>query len=198
MLACIRNMTNAQRLKILTDSGKTVFSSKNLRSLWNISPNNAKIVSKRMVEKGLIMRIAKGYYALNKDFNINELASLIISPSYVSFNTALFYWGVSFQTSNIISSVSPLNYQKKIEGRIFRYYAMKKSLFFNLEGINYKNNLAIARPERAVLDSFYFGLLPNIDNFDKLNQSYLKKLSFFYPKTVQKKCYRLLSKSTPI
>ncbi len=187
-------MTNAQRLKILNNSGKTVFSSKNLRSLWDISPQTAKVVIKRMVKQELLIKLAKGYYALNKDFNIYELANLVIAPSYVSFSSALFYHGVSFQVSDTISSVALFNYQKKIKGYNLKYYSMKKSLFFNLEGIRYRKNLAIASPERAILDSFYFGLLPNIDNWEKVNPTYLKQLLPNYPKTVRKKAEKLLTK----
>ncbi len=121
-------MTNAQRLKILIDTGKTVFSSKNLQSLWGINSQTAKIATKRMTERGLIIKLAKGYYVLSKDFNVCELANLVISPSYVSFNSALFYHGVSFQVSNTISSVSRLTYQKKIAGYTLNYYSMKESL----------------------------------------------------------------------
>lgn len=184
-------MDNAQRLKILTDSGKTVFTSKNLRSFWNLKNQTTKIIAKRMADKELIFRIVRGYYSLNKDFNEYELANLVISPSYISLHTSLFYHKISFQVSTVVTSVALLNYQKKVKSKTFKYYAMKKSLFFNLEGINYKNNLAIARPERAILDSFYFGLLPNIDNPEGINPTYLRKISSFYPKEVIKKVEKL-------
>jgi predicted transcriptional regulator of viral defense system len=184
----------SQRLKILTDSKRTVFTTKDLESLWKVNPKNAVIVAKRMVKKGLILKLAKGYYALNKEYNIYELANLIVSPSYVSFNSALFYWNVCFQISDTINSVALFNYEKKIEDRIYKYFAMKKKLFFNLEGISQKDNISIASAERAILDSFYFGLLMNIDNPGKINLSFLKKISLFYPKSVQKKVKDFIEK----
>ncbi len=187
-------MTNAQRLKILNNSGKTVFTSKDLRSLWEINPQTAKVIIGRMVKQDLLIKLSKGYYALDENFSIYELANLVVSPSYVSFDSALAYHGVCFQASNTINSVALLNYQKKIKGYKLKYYSMKKSLFFNLEGIKYKKNVAMASPERAILDSFYFGLLPNIDNWEKVNLSYLKQLSLNYPKTIKKKIKNLLTK----
>jgi predicted transcriptional regulator of viral defense system len=187
-------MDNAQRLKILTNLGKTVFSLKNLQNLWGSNIYTTKVIAKRMVDKKLITRIDRGYYALSEEFNIYELANIIISPSYVSLNSSLFYHGISFQVSNIITSVSLLSYQRKIRKMIFKYYSMKDLLFFNLEGISYKDNLAITRPERAILDCLYFNLLPNIDNSDKLNISYFKKISLFYPKTTQEKLRKFLEK----
>lgn len=187
-------MDNAQRLKILSNLGKTVFSLKNLQNLWGSNIHTTKVIAKRMVDKKLITRIDRGYYALDEEFNIYELANLIVSPSYVSLNSSLFYHGISFQVSNIITSVSLLSYQRKMRKMTFKYYTMKDSLLFNLEGISYKDNLAIARPERAILDCLYFNLLPNIDNSDKLNISYLKKFSLFYSNTVQIKLKRSLKR----
>jgi len=69
---------------------------------------------------------------------------------------------------------------------------MKKSLFFMAEGVVARDGVSIALPERAVLDSFYFGFLPDIDNPEKLNKEYLVKLSRLYPKTVQNKIKGLL------
>lgn len=184
----------SQRLKILILSKRTVFTTKDLKNLWQITPKNTVITAKRMVKKDLILKLAKGYYGLNKEYNIYELANLIVSPSYVSFNSALFYWNICFQVSDTINSVALFNYEKKIEDRIYKFYAMKKELFFNLEGISQKENISIALPERAILDSFYFGFLINIDNPEKINLNFLKKTSLFYPKSVQKKAKDFIKK----
>ena len=154
----IKNLS--QRLKILIESKKTVFRAKDLKNLWQENPRNTIIASKRMVAKNLILKLAKGYYAINEEYNIYELANLIISPSYISFNSALFFWGVCFQVSGTMQSVSLLNYQKEVGDRIYKYQAMKKALFFNLEGIDLKNDISVASPERALLDLFYLEFPP--------------------------------------
>ena len=188
-------MNNAQRLKILFSTGRTVFSLKNLQGLWESNPNTTKITAKRMADKKLIVRIERGYFALDEEFDIYELANLIISPSYVSLNSSLFYHEVSFQASQTVTSASLLNYERKAAGRTYKYYAMKDSLFFNLEGIRYRDNLAIAMPERAILDCLYFNLLPNVDNSDKVNPGFLKRISSFYPRTVQRKIKKYMETS---
>ncbi len=184
-------MNSATRLKILIDSGKTVFRPIELQMLWQEAPPHTKTNALRMAEKGLIVQLAKGYYALNKDYNVYELANRIVSPSYVSFDSALFYFHVNFQFKKNISSAATLNYQKTIKNNLFEYFIMKESLFFNLEGIYLRDHISMACPERAVLDCFYFGFLPNIDDKEKLNIPYLRKLAAYYPKTVQKKALRL-------
>lgn len=180
-------MDNSKRLKLLIDSTKTIFKPVDLRLIWQEGELNAKIYTVRMVKKGLILKLAKGYYALNDHYNIYELANSVVSPSYVSFDSALFFYNLNFQLKTDVDSVSTLNYQKKINGHIYKYFSMRKELFYNIEGIIIRDNVSIASGERAVLDSLYFGLLPNIDNPDKLNKEYLRKLSSFYPKTVRKK-----------
>lgn len=185
-------MNNAERLKILSESGKTVFTLKNLQSLWGSKLETTKILAKRMVDNNLLTRIARGYFSLSDDFNVYELANLIISPSYVSLHSALFYHGVSFQLSSVVTSVSLFNYSREAGAKTFRYYAMKEGLFYQLEGIHYRDNLSMATPERAVADCFYYGILPNIDNSDKVNSFSLKKISSFYPKSVQRKIIKFL------
>lgn len=177
----------SERLKILLESKKTVFRAKDLASLWQENPRNTIVAGRRMVAKNLILKLAKGYYALNREYSIYELANLIVSPSYVSFNSALFFHAVCFQMSNITQSVSLLGYQKEIGDRLYKYQTMKKDLFFNLEGIDSKNNISVASSERALLDSFYFGAVANIDDWEKINKTYLNRLAKNYPLSVQKK-----------
>jgi len=185
-------MNSSERLKILIDSGKTVFKLSELQILWRENQLNTKISALRMLKKSLIIRITKGYYALNYNYNIYELANLIIKPSYVSFNSALSYKGLNFQPRKEIDSVSLINYKKIINNVQYKYFSMKKELFFNLEGVIIRDNVSVACPERAMLDCFYFGFLPDISNKEKLNITYLKKLSEIYPYTVQKKIKRFL------
>lgn len=185
-------MNNSERLKLLIDYDKTVFRPVDLRIIWQENELNAKIYASRMVKKKLIIKLSKGYYALNENYNIYELANAIVSPSYVSFDSALFFHNVNFQLKTDIGSAATLNYEKKIGKYVYQYCSMKEELFYNLEGIIIRDNVSIASAERALLDSLYFGFLPNVDNEDKLNKDYLRKLSRFYPKTVQKKIENFL------
>lgn len=177
----------SQRLKLLIDSKKTAFRTKDLVSLWQEDTRTTIIAAKRMVTRELIVKLAKGYYAVSGEYSVYELANLIISPSYVSFNSALLFWGVCFQVSDTIRSVASIKYTKEIDNKVYAYRAMKHELFFNLEGVYSKNNISIARSERALLDSFYFGVSPNVDDWEKINKTYLHNLAQNYPLSVQKK-----------
>lgn len=188
-------MTDAERLKNLLVTGKSVFSIKDLERLWNIGAATTKIAAKRMVDRKLLSRLERGYYALSNDFDAFELANLIISPSYVSLHSALFHHGISFQESRLVTSVARMSYERRAAGLTLRYFAMKPSLFFNLEGILYKKNIALASPERALLDCFYFRLLPNLDNPEKINPVLLRRIADYYPLTVRAKARSILRTS---
>jgi predicted transcriptional regulator of viral defense system len=185
-------MNSSNRLKILIDSGKTVFTPQDLRTLWEEGELNAKTNAVRMVTKGLILRISKGYYALNEQYNIYELANRMVTPSYVSFQSALTYAGVGFQVRNQIDCAARVNGRKKRGAILYVYYVLKDDLFFNLDGIRIKEGISIASPERAILDSLYLGFLPDIDDASKINVTALKRLSALYPKTVQKKAEKFI------
>ncbi len=96
------------------DSGRTVFTPLDLRMLWGAHALNAKMAAVRMTEKGLLLRLAEGYYALNERYNRYELANRLLSPSYVSFHAALFFADVNFQARGEIGSVARRVSRRKI------------------------------------------------------------------------------------
>ena len=119
------------RLKILNDTKKTVFRTKDLQEIWKDNERTTVLSAKRMVQKELIFKLSKGYYALSEEYNHYELANTLIIPSYVSFNSALFMHGVCFQISDNIQSVSSIYRKKQVDGKEFFYHSMKDSLFFS-------------------------------------------------------------------
>ena len=84
------------------------------------------------------------------------------------------------------------DHRRTIAVFLYTYAAMKQELFFNTGGIVTREGVAMALPERAVLDSFYFGFLPDIDDPSKLNKTRLLEWAVFYPRTVQNKAQALL------
>ncbi|MDA3840699.1 MAG: hypothetical protein PF572_06475 [Patescibacteria group bacterium] len=182
------------RLKALNNTRRTVFRTKDLQKIWGDNERTTVFTAKRMVQKELIFKLSKGYYALSEDYNHYELANTLIIPSYVSFNSALLLHGVCFQIGNDIQSVSTIHKKKRIDGKDFLYHSMKDDLFSNNEGIERRDNVILATPERAILDSFYFGYNPNIDNEDKINKTYLKRLTKLYPQTIQNKIKKYYDK----
>ncbi len=180
-------MKTNKRIKTLQNSPKTVFSSRELRNLWEMDKDWFKTTVKRMVDNGVLERLSRGYYLFGSDLNPFELANLITTPSYVSFNSALRYFDINFQSSNTIFSTASISYERNIAGYIFKYHKIKDEILFNDKGIKTDSGVTLALPERAILDSFYHNFPLNIDRSEKINKKYLIELSKMYPKFVQDK-----------
>jgi len=184
-------MNNTLRLQQLADSGRTVFSSRDLRDLWRDNAVNSGINSGNMVQRGLLLRLCLGYYALRPDYSRFELANLMVRSSYVSFNSVLFRAGVYSRERLSVDAVALLPHRRKVNGKVYMYYAMKEELFFNPAGRLTRGGVSLATPERAVLDSFYFGFHPGIDDLGRLDRGELMALGSLYPVEVRDKARRL-------
>ena len=102
-------MNNAHRLKALADTGKTVFSVHDMRGLWGAAPSATRIAVSRMETQGPLRRVARGYYSLRMDYDPLELANLVVRPSYVSLQAALFFHGLSSQVRSSVESAALYN-----------------------------------------------------------------------------------------
>ena len=126
-------------------------------------------------QKGYIKKLVKGYYIFSNlkldDWTLYEIANRIYSPSYVSLETALSYYGLIPESIYSVASVSTRKTKSfKTPVSTFNYRKIKSSIFFAYRIEKYDNNIfKIASPEKAVLDLFY--LMPNLkdpDDFDSL------------------------------
>jgi len=126
-------------------------------------------------QKGYIKKLVKGYYIFSDlkldDWTLYEIANRIYSPSYVSLETALSYYGLIPESIYSVASVSTRKTKSfKTPVSTFNYRKIKSSIFFAYRIEKYDNNIfKIASPEKAVLDLFY--LMPNLkdpDDFDSL------------------------------
>ena len=105
-----------------------------------------------MIQKGLLKRIAKGLYALEEDYY--AIASNIMSNSYISFNSALYFYKIINQVPYSIQVVVPKRIRRKIEG--IEFIPIPKDKIFGFESVVYgKYVIRIAKKEKAVVDMIY-------------------------------------------
>jgi len=144
----------------------------------------------KLVSSNILTKLEKNKY-VRKDNSIKSfnIANLIYSPSYISFDTALNYHGVLAQFPYEISSATTRkSTNKNIEGFLYTYTHFKTELFF---GYYKQDNMLIAEPEKALLDQIYLALKGfkrlNLDEYDyaKINKVKLKEYFTKYPKTKQ-------------
>jgi predicted transcriptional regulator of viral defense system len=112
-------------------------------------------------KKGYLENIIRGVYKIS-DFEIKEpflLANFIYSPSYISLESALNYYGfipdIPFATTSV--TVNKTKTFKIKNYGVFYYSHLKPDLFFGFQSIltikNYSYNIAL--PEKALFDYFY-------------------------------------------
>lgn len=182
----LANITN----KIL-HSGFIIFESNKLKNILEIENNNTFFpILRKMVENNIIVKLERNKYILNnKNIHSFNIANSLYPQSYISFETALNFYGILSQFPHEITSATiKKSIRKSINGFIYSYTHIKNDLFFGYE----KNNgVLIAEPEKALLDQIYLSLRGfksiNLDEYDfstikkgKLSEYYNK-----YPKINQ-------------
>lgn len=138
-------------------------------------------------KKGYITKIRNGFYCFSKkQYDENFLyytANKIYSPSYISFESALSYYGIIPEGVFVQLSASTIktNSFDTPFGK-FSYKKIKSSLFFGYKIINLGNlSFKIAELEKSILDILYLNdSLNSIDSFDALrwNKEEVKKMNF--------------------
>jgi hypothetical protein len=128
------------------------------------------------VHQGKLENPRKGIYA-KPGYNVEEMAGIIFTPSYVSLEYVLQRSGIIFQFDQRITAISYLSRIIEVEGQLFRYRKMKGEILVNTTGIiRNENHINIASPERAFLDLLYLEANIYFDNINPLNQDIVRKL----------------------
>jgi len=141
--------------KKIYDSGLKLFTLNVLKDLLEIKKESTLLrIINKLVVNGVLEKIERGKYLL-KGGRINDfvLANFIYCPSYISFESALNFYGILSQFPyEITSATSKKTTKKMAEGKIFSYVHIQKSLFWGYEK---SNDFLIALPEKALVDQLY-------------------------------------------
>lgn len=147
-------------------SNKTILTNKDLALIWEENDKdklNAKTAY--YVKQGYLIRLTRGVFAKDNNFNAKELATSLYFPSYISFETVLREAGIIFQHYDTVFVASQWPKTITINKYTITFRKLKDAVLFNPSGIINKENYSIATPERAFLDMVY--LFPNY-YFDNL------------------------------
>lgn len=157
-------------LDILLRSPKTIFSTKEVALLWTEARKNT--VSGRLnkyVKAGKLIRVRRGLYTKDKNYDKLELATRIYTPSYISFETVLAKAGVIFQLYGQIFVSSYIAREIVIDSQVYSYKRIRDLILTNQAGVEAKDNYSIASTERAFLDIVYLSKDYHFDNLSPLN-----------------------------
>lgn len=179
-------------LDILLRSKNSVFSTKDIALLWReTQTDTAQVRLNYYVKAGKLIRIRRGIYAKDKNYDKYEFATKIFRPSYVSFETVLGASGMTFQYYGNIFVASYVKREIKCDGQTYSFVKMKDSILSNPKGIDQTGEYAIASIERAFLDTIYRSKKYYIDNLSPLDWDKVFEILPIYnnkkmAKTVQK------------
>ncbi len=148
-----------------------VFSVNDLSLLLKFNKTKIYNLLKSLKKKKIIKSIGKRKFSL---LNVNEfeIASELNFPSYISFWSALNYYGFSDNTPKKIF-IATTKYSREIKN--FKYITFSKKRFF---GYNLIGKMNIAEKEKAIIDSL---ILPKyaggIKEIKRALQSSLEKIN---------------------
>jgi len=163
-------MKKGQFLDILLRSTQTVFSTKEIALLWGEKNEAAARVRLRYyVKAGQLIRIRRGLYTKDKNYNKFELGTKIYTPSYISFETVLAKSGVIFQFYNQVFVASYVSRSVKVGNETYTFRRIRDSILTNHKGIEVKENYHIASLERAFLDTIFVKRNYHFDNLSPID-----------------------------
>lgn len=163
-------MEKGDYIAAILRSNRTVFSFKDIALLWEDPGSNAaRVRLNYYVKSGELYRIRRGIYAKDKNYDKQEAATKIFTPSYISFETVLSKTGVIFQHYSQIFVASYLTREITVAGQTYSYRKIKDAILTNNAGVEAKDNFSIASAERAFLDVLYLNKDYHFDNLSPLN-----------------------------
>lgn len=170
---------------------------------------------KRDADKGILIRLTNGIYETDKGTEPCLLASSILSPSYLSFDWALSYYGLIPERVVSITSASLGNRKNKTFENFFgRYEYTDVPVNAFSEGLLYLESgdyiVKIATKEKAICDSLckwrvvknikelkellFIDKRIDIDEFETCDFKLIEHLASLYRKTNLKLLIKLIRK----
>ena len=188
-----RKVKNSLVMAVYQDI-RTVFCLNDISML--IGETNFQSLNKKLnyyVRTGKLQNPRKGIYA-KPNFNPEELACILYTPSYISLEYVLQKAGVVFQYDTTISTVSYLSRSIEVAGQAYLFRKIRGEILVNTMGIiRQENHINIASAERAFLDLSYLNKNYNFDNLNPLNKQLIYKiLPIYQSKTLSIRINKLL------
>lgn len=167
------------KLNLLLKSPENIFHTQDLFLLWGCESKNTLYTTiKRYVQKGILIRIKKGFYSKSPLSQLNPAAlgtGFLHFFSYLSTETILARKGVISQPILHFTLVSNKSKKFEIRGTSFICRQLTDRFLFNKTGIVEKDGICCATLERAVADMLYFSPdyhfdVPDLINWEKVKQ----------------------------
>ncbi|KIM06858.1 MAG: hypothetical protein KU38_11730 [Sulfurovum sp. FS08-3] len=148
-------------IKLKKSLSSTVFSHEELAIILQAQVSNVNAKISYMVKQGILMRLKKGLYTFGFEYQDNSMdtilvANLLYTPSYVSFDYALSYYGLIPERVYEVTSAT-LHSKKLFETPIGRFSYRPIPIEVYALGVDWlyddqHGGRFIATPEKALCD----------------------------------------------
>lgn len=149
-------MESYTKLEKVLESDKKLLTTRDLSAILEIPQGrNLENTIQKLITSNVLTQIEKGKYFKTNNVPLDfEMANFLYTPSYISLETALNYYGVLSQFPHEITSISTKKaIQKEISGKSFSYSRIKKEIFTGYQKID---GILIASASKAFFDYLYF------------------------------------------
>ncbi len=157
MILNMESISKDKAIKILFQKKISLFNVSDAKKIFRVKKDNTLYkLLERLEINDVIKRISKSKYLflLFREINDFELANFLVTPSYISLESALSFYGVLPQFPYTITSVTS-GKSKKVFYQDKEYEFVHLSVKYLISYIK-KDNFLIATPEKALLDQLYF------------------------------------------
>jgi len=169
-------MSSLDNLNKLYKNNISLLTTLDIENLLQIkSSRTLEDLIKRLIQENVLTSVERGkYYVTSKQPSNFEVANFLYSPSYISFETALNYYGLLSQFPlEITSATLGRKTEKEVNNQLYTYSKIDAKLF---TGYYKESNYLIATKEKALFDEIYLisksikseNILQNLDllNFE--------------------------------
>jgi len=150
-------ITKDKFVNLLRDKSIALFTIGDLFKIFDLSLNTTSALLGRLKKNRIVRSLVKGKYLFLLAKNPPEdfgIANFIYSPSYISLESALSFYGIIDQFPYQITSVTIKKTKTiEIENKKFSYNHIKEPLFTDYEKT--QEGYLIASPQKAVFDLVY-------------------------------------------
>src|SRR3990167_8058518 len=154
---------SSRLLSALVENNKSIFTVDDAVKILNEKKSSVtKLLHDLTINKWLF-RLSRGKYLIlpleagvKPEFTEHEfiIASNLITPSYISYWSALNYYGLTEQVSKtIFIATTKRKLEKELMGLKFRFITLHKTKFFGFRSILQNNHyINIAEKEKVIID----------------------------------------------
>jgi predicted transcriptional regulator of viral defense system len=179
-----RKLKLHQVIKKLKEKKMNLFTPLEFRRVFGVSNWACQWFIKTHTKERDFVKLRKGLYML-ADYPVDHylIANRLYEPSYLSFDTALSFYGIIPETIYAITSATPKTTREfKVENIRFVYHKLKKGTYTGYKAIKHLDStILIAEAEKALADYLYFVALKRRGlHYERLNLEKIKKTNLLF------------------